>query len=430
METLHLTEILEHAVDHVQVTDVFGSKFHSTLIKQLYDQKRQLPITAPAAIAVGEHDLSVLMAELEKSLGCFKSDELDSVGNGLYLLKGSSSSPRLPTVEDYARILLLASTRIGGDRVAELVTGWIEGKAIRYRICGLLKGILTDQKIEPQLGLSIETLSSNDDQLPRSLRLGDHEHWSEQYTSRAMLTLEYEVHPALYDPNIQEKTVLEDRLKRAVTNTNLSNISLDSFTRALALEINNQVDWFICWEDYGDVEAFFLNPSFSSQRKEVKNFSSVIVTIDDVKGTFETHSKLESRHELDLAIGRWRRSLEATNIYDQLIELRIALELCLLNNESHEGEKRHRLAMRGAWLLGATYKERSEHFKLLRDTYDHASMVIHGGLLELKKHDSIRTMLASAQELCRNIILLHANKGFPENWLKVVFDGDRQSNEG
>ncbi|MCY3542139.1 MAG: hypothetical protein OXH31_09590, partial [Gammaproteobacteria bacterium] len=306
MGTLYLGKILEHVANQVLVTDVYGNKFHSSQVKQLYDQRRRLPITSPAAISVREHDLSALVADLGKSLGDFKLDEYGPVGNGLYLLKGSSASPRNPTVEDYAKILLLASVRIGGDRVAELLTGWLEGIAIRYRICGLLKGILTDQRIEPHPGLSVETLSSNGDQLPRSLRLGDHEHWFEQYTSRAMLTLEYEVQPALYDPNIQEKTVREDCLKRTVANSNLSNISLDSFARALALEINNQVDWFICWEDYGDVEALFLNPGFSSQRKEVINYSSVTVAIDDVRRTFETHSKLEGRRELDLAIERWR----------------------------------------------------------------------------------------------------------------------------
>ena len=66
-------------------------------------------------------------------------------------------------------------------------------------------------------------------------------------------------------------------------NPELATVSFDSFCRAVSLETNNQVDWFIHWNDYGDVEAFFLNPGFSSQRKDASN--SPIVSVSEVNRT-------------------------------------------------------------------------------------------------------------------------------------------------
>ena len=64
-----------------------------------------------------------------------------TVGTGLYFLQGSSSSPRLPSADDYARILVLASAHIGLRRVADILAAWIRGEPLRVRACALLKGM-------------------------------------------------------------------------------------------------------------------------------------------------------------------------------------------------------------------------------------------------------------------------------------------------
>ena len=74
----------------------------------------------------------------DRLLGVYKSPSSGAVGNGLYLLTGSSASPRRPSVADYAKILVLAATRIGPERVAQLFTGWLQGKPMRLNECALL----------------------------------------------------------------------------------------------------------------------------------------------------------------------------------------------------------------------------------------------------------------------------------------------------
>ena len=52
---------------------------------------------------------------------------------------------------------------------------------------------------------------------------------------------------------------------------------------------------------------------------------------------------------------------------EQLVEPRIALESVLLADDGRVGEKRHRLATRGAWLPGETFEERKAFFRRLRE---------------------------------------------------------------
>ena len=70
----------------------------------------------------------------------------------------------------------------------------------------------------------------------------------------------------------------------------------------MSLIADNQVDWFIAWEDYGDIEAFFLSPGFASSRRQAANSSAVIVSEDDVRACPDLHTLLDAFAKVDLAI--------------------------------------------------------------------------------------------------------------------------------
>ena len=91
----------------------------------------------------------------------------------------------------------------------------------------------------------------------------------------------------------------------------------------------------------------------------------------------ELHGLLDGFTMLDLGIARWRRSKRATTKEEQLVELRIAMESILLaDDKGAVGEKSHRLAVRGAWLLGETFEQRKSYFRSLRAAYGFASNVV------------------------------------------------------
>ena len=405
MATGLLAERIDTAVVKAEFTDVYKNRFDSSVVRQLYRTKRRFPLSSADAIRVGERELHDLTSELENLLGSFKSPKSGLVGNGLYQLTGSSASPRLPSCEDYAKILVLASSRIGAERVADLLAGWIEGKGIPVFSCVLLKGLETKGGMQPIDGLRLETLSKYGDDLPRSLRLDPHENMHEQFVRRALLSLEYETVSGLYDPETVRESFPARPVPRRLVNPDLSSVSVESFCRAISLETNNHVDWFIHWNDYGDVEAFFLNPGFSSQRKEASTASITSVSEEGLRACLRTHTLLHGFGALDLSIARWRKSKRSRSTNEQLIELRIALESVLLNEDKGTGEKRHRLSTRGAWLLGETFAQRKSHFDTLRNVYDCASSVIHGGTPKVKAGRDLGQDIAEAQDLCRDAIL-------------------------
>ena len=275
-------------------------------------------------------------------------------------------------------------------------------------------------------GLLLDTLSSNGDLLPRSLRLDPREHWNEQFAGRAILSMECETLPALYDPEVVRGNPPWPSTPPSPLNPDLSTVSFESFCRAMSLATNNHVDWFIHWLDYGDIEAFFLNPGFSSQRKEAGSASAVSVTEDDVRACLRIHSMLEGRRDLDLPVARWPRAKRASTTHEQLIELRIALEAVLLNDDTGTSEKRFRLATRGASLLGETFDQRADHYETLKQVYDYASSVIHGGTPKTKKDRDIRRDIDDAGDLCRDAILRSATVGKTldsKEWSALVLGG-------
>ena len=423
MDPARLIERIDRAVRLADFTDVYRNRVDASAVRQLYETKRLYPLSSTDAIRVPHPELDALVSHLDVSLGDYKSPVSGLIGNGLYLLKGSLASPRLPSAEDYAKILVLAAARIGAERVAELFTGWLHGRDIRVYSCALLKGLKTKEKLTPAEGMHLETLSNNGDDLPRSLRLDPHEHMHEQFTSRAMLSFEYEVMSprTLYQPAVERETFPPSLANYRLANPDLAPVSFESLCRAISLETNNHVDWFIQWEDYGDVEAFFLNAGFSCRRKEASSSSIVSVSEEDLRRCLDTHALLHGLQALDLPIARWRQSKRSPSANEQLIELRIALESVLLGDDKGSvGEKRHRLAIRGAWFLGKDFDERKRFFYALRDVYDYASSVIHGGKPRVKGKHEIGRTIAEGQDHCRNAVLRVAAANKMPDWSDVI----------
>ena len=422
--SVSLREAIERARPKALFSDVFGNRFNANVVKQLYQTNRRCPLSSPNAIRIPAPELPGLASVLNAALGVYKSSSSGAVGNGLYLLTGSLASPRLPTVNDYAKILVLAAARIGSQRVSELFCSWLRGEPIRLHSCALLKGIKTEGALFPANGMRLETLGEHKD-FPRSLRIDEYDIREEQFGDRAMLCIEYQTDRALYDPDAFRENFPATLPRRDLINPELASVSVNSFCRSMSLVADNHVDWFIQWEDYGDLEAFFLNPGFSSGRNETTTRSPVVVSDPDVAECLRLHADLDGFPKLDLAIARWRRTKRSTAVHEQLVELRIALESILLSDDRGVvGEKRQRLAIRGALFLGSSYAERKTHFDTLKVLYDYASSVIHAGSPKEKKSAPLNQTIADAERLCRQAILRIAKARTMPDWTDVVLDRD------
>ena len=127
--------------------------------------------------------------------------------------------------------------------------------------------------------------------------------------------------------------------------------------------------------------------------------------------------------KVKIALNRWRRSMaEDAELEDRYIDLRIALEAMYLSGFGRERtqEMRLRLALCGAWYLGADFEERRSIRRALRDAYDTASQAVHEG--ELSKE--ARGALPTAQDLCRRGIIQRLREGAPKDWNDLLLGGE------
>lgn len=420
-----LAERIERAVQHTEFTDVFRRRLDSSGIRALYAERVWDVFSLPNtdAIAVPHAELSELVSALMPLIERYVSPETGEVGNGLYHLTGALASPRLPSVEGYARILVLASTRIGPRRVTEMLAGWLEGQPITLWSCYLLKGAITDGELNPVDGLCIDTLSSSHGEFPRSLaaQIDEHNYRNAQFASRAIVSYELETEPALYIPGEGPSGFAAFATAPEIRNPELRSVSVEGLCRALSLEINGNVDWFRHWWEFGDVYAFFLSPGSSFNHKEIDGSTPLIVSEQQLAKSLDWNRQLNEFTKMDLGIARWRRSKQAATIEERLIELRIAMEAVLLTDDRNPmGEKTHRLALRGAWLLGGTFEERKQRFDSLRQAYGLASRVLHAGSLRSENETADLETISEAQDICRDAILRIIEDQDTPDWTSVV----------
>ena len=406
MEIERLTESIGQAVRQTEFTNFHRQRFDSSVMHEMYARKmsRHHSLSSTDSIDVREAELADLVSKLTPMVAHCTSSETGAVGNGFYKMLGSQASPRLPSVKDYAKILVLAAARVGPERAAGLFGEWVQGLPIRVWQCALIKGARTDGELSPVEGLRLETLPRNGDEFPRSLyvQIDEYDTRHEQYAQRAILSLEHEVGPAVYSPDGEVSSFPELPPRPTIRNPRLSLVSIDGLCRAMSVEINNYVDWFRLWWDYGDVQAFFINPGHSHNWRDIRNSPPSLVSEEQLKKSLELQGLLDGFNVLDLGIARWRRSKRAPTQEDRLVELRIALEYILLaDDRGVVGEKTHRLAIRGAWLLGETYEQRKSYFRTLRAAYSLASNVLHAGSLKKKDAETRAKVLDEAQDVCR-----------------------------
>ena len=427
MEIVHeqLENRLERAVGRAVFTNVFRQRLDSSGLRELYGERvwQGFPLSGTDAIEIPDDELSQLVSALSPLIDRFISPDTGEVGNGLYFLTGSSASPRLPSIEGYAKMLVLASARIGSQRVSEMLAGWIEGQPITLWSCYLLKGAITDGELNPADGLHMSTLSRNHSEFPRSLaaQIDEHDFRNEQYARRAMLSFEHETAPAFYVPGDEPSDSSVFLPPREICNPELRSVSVHGLCRALSLEVNGNVDWFRQWWDYGDTYAFFLSPGGSHSHRDIGDSSPVDVSAQQLTESLELHKQLDEFTKMDLGIARWRRSKQARTPEERLVELRIAMEAVLLTDDSDPvGEKTHRLAMRGAWLLGDSLEERKEHMRNLQRAYRLASKVLHAGSLNSENEADDLAAISEAQNICRNAILQMARRRAIPDWTSVV----------
>ncbi|MBL0917894.1 MAG: hypothetical protein IBJ14_04265 [Hydrogenophaga sp.] len=135
------------------------------------------------------------------------------------------------------------------------------------------------------------------------------------------------------------------------------------------------------------------------------------------------------RGRLNLILGRLSQAKRRVHVEDALLDLGIALEMLLLDENKQAQQLALMFKLRGSWLLGTSASDRHQRWKLLSEIYDARSSVAHTGTLHDGKPQHLQrsrqrlpAYIGLAEEVVRKVIL----EGSPD-WRSLVLGGEPDS---
>ncbi len=142
---------------------------------------------------------------------------------------------------------------------------------------------------------------------------------------------------------------------------------------------------------------------------------------------FEGLDDLE-KARLRRILGRLSQSKRRSQIEDKILDLGIALEMLLLDDNASNEQLSLAFRLRGSWLLGRSVTERAALCENLRCLYRYRSQVAHSGALCRGKHaqmEEVRKLYPEyqriAEAVCQRVIL----EGAPD-WNSLVLGREGQ----
>lgn len=111
-------------------------------------------------------------------------------------------------------------------------------------------------------------------------------------------------------------------------------------------------------------------------------------------------------------LSRLRQSKRKNEIEDKILDLGIALEMALLDDNASQQQLSLSFRLRGSWFISSDEVERSKIYKTLGEIYRYRSQVARNGILcrgDVEKINKIRNSYQEYSLLAERIIKKHIN---------------------
>ncbi len=173
--------------------------------------------------------------------------------------------------------------------------------------------------------------------------------------------------------------------------------------------------------------GMFGGASGSGPLHEIWGSSSTKLSANN---TFEINELLSAFHRLSpgnkmrmsRVLSRLSQAKRRRQIEDKILDLGIALEMALLDDNKNNDQLSLSFRLRGSWLIGSTNEERQNIYHKLKELYNYRSQVAHSGALCENDRSKIENILQNFQEyalLAEKIIRKMIYMDVPD-WTKVI----------
>ena len=336
-------------------------------------------------------------------------------------------------LRNFARALVQAAAVTGIESVTGAMEAWRQGQPMEVQMATVLSDLFLSANLTPRPDIELVPLALSTAELPRlPMFRGDS---ASDYLGLTLAKLGLSTSPALFRPNSDED---EGRVR----SRSGQGVTFELVRDVLSLVTNRHVVISRMWLEYPGAWGFCLSGpgatvgtdrpkprpwksmTSSAQRTVIEADDDAMPHPIDAREIDSTISALGSANtKLQIAVDRWHRSMaDGAQLEDRYIDLRVALEAIYLKDFANEnsGEMRFRLALFGAWHLGADLEDRRTIRKALRDAYDTASKAVHEGKLP----SAAQHGLSTAQDLCRRGILKLLREGPPADWGEMTLGAE------
>lgn len=144
-------------------------------------------------------------------------------------------------------------------------------------------------------------------------------------------------------------------------------------------------------------------------------------SIDTLLAKYDELSGPE-RARIQRILNRLSQAKRRVQIEDKILDLGIALEMLLLEDNRNYDQLALSFRLRGSWLLGKSPEDRVEKHQQLKEIYKYRSQVAHSGVLCMgvrAKIESVRQSFSEYQSLAEDICQKIIKEGKPD-WSRLV----------
>jgi Apea-like HEPN len=142
---------------------------------------------------------------------------------------------------------------------------------------------------------------------------------------------------------------------------------------------------------YGQTNMFVPVDSSQWSPKKINNMAANFRKLDP-----------KFRERLRLAIDRLGLSIQNFNPVSAALDLGIAAESLLLENDNQE--IKHKFALRAAKFIGGGLDEKKKNFETMKEVYDLRSSVAHSGQIRKNRQEKAREIISEGQSLTISVL--------------------------
>ena len=156
-------------------------------------------------------------------------------------------------------------------------------------------------------------------------------------------------------------------------------------------------------------------------RKVTKFTLNKVERLNAVVSSISSCSSTE-KARFDRVLSRLCQAKRRDRIEDKILDLGIALEMILLEDNKNNDQLSLSFRLRGAWFISDDAKDRRAVYSALRSIYEHRSQVAHSGVLcgnHPEKIQKVRESYGEYESIAERIIAKRILEGKPD-WTRLI----------